>query len=82
MKFLLLVASFSLFANEALAQKQAPVRSERRTIIIIDDDDVIDGTRSAPDVTNIESRTGARFSKMIRVPSDFRNRVLSSVSEL
>jgi hypothetical protein len=65
----------------AEAQTEAPFRSVKTTVIDFEDE-VIGGERAAPAVESVNVRTATRHETLVRVPKDFRQKVLSSTQKL
>ena len=51
-------------------------------VINIDDPSLIEGRNWKPDVDDVTSRHGAAFGSVIRLRENFKDQVVSSVSEL
>ena len=79
-KFLaVFIAISSLSAG---AQTQSPTQNKKAAEIIFGDGDLIDGDINKPDVEFVRPAPGAKFGKLIRVRQDFKEKVMSSASEL
>ncbi len=65
-----------------LSQTPAAQPAERKTEVIFDQDDVIDGDRTGPMVDQLLARRPPAFESLIRVRESFKDKVLHSVHEL
>ncbi len=80
------VALSSLLATPAMAQEggantEAGVSYERKTVINFEDD-TIEGDLKTPDGQYLEVRKKMRHKSLIRIRTDFRREVMSSVADL
>ena len=57
-------------------------RPEPLPVVIMFDDDVLEGTPLAPDVEFVEATRAVQHSKLIKVREDFRSKVMQSAGEL
>ena len=81
----LLVLTLGLAATGAFAQEEANseggVSYQRKTVINFEDD-TIEGDLKTPDGQYLESRKKMRHKSLIRIRTDFRREVMSSVADL
>ena len=78
-------AAVLLVSTLAAAQTRQPAKAaprERTTRVDFETDDLIDGVRTGPQVTVIDSRPQATFSTLIKVRQDFSDKLLESVHAL
>lgn len=80
MRHLLLV--LSLAAASTFAQTRAPDRQSPSKTELVFEGDLIEGTTQAPDVELLTNESRPRHEGLLRVRTDFRREVLSSVSQL
>jgi hypothetical protein len=73
----LVLSSVSFAQNTSGAQKRVP-----QTTINFEDPDLVDGTLKSPDAEMIRGRVHIRFTSMIRVRSNFADKLMHSVNEL
>jgi hypothetical protein len=79
-----IVGVFLTGATQVYAQdtsEESGVVYKKKTVVSFSGD-TIDGDLTAPDAEYIRSREATKHSNLIRIRSDFRQRVLHSVSEL
>lgn len=76
----LLLVSF-LLAATSFGQTRTPERTAPKTEFVFDGD-LIEGTTQAPDVELLTKETRPRHEGLLKVRTEFRREVLSSVSQL
>ena len=81
---LVVLTTFVLAAGSAIAQdtvSEGGVAYNRKTVINFEDD-TIEGDLKTPDGQYLEVRKKMRHKSLIRIRTDFRREVLSSVADL
>jgi hypothetical protein len=86
MRRLFVVVVVAAFAAPVLAQEEGTtseggVSYQRKTVINFEDD-TIEGDLKTPDGQYLEVRKKMRHKSLIRIRTDFRREVLSSVADL
>ena len=75
------LAATAAVAQDEGANTEAGVSYQRKTVINFDDD-TIEGDLKTPDGQYLEVRKKMRHKSLIRIRTDFRREVLSSVADL
>lgn len=75
------VGAGAAFAQDEGANTEAGVSYQRKTVINFEDD-TIEGDLKTPDGQYLEVRKKMRHKSLIRIRTDFRREVLSSVADL
>jgi hypothetical protein len=71
-----------LIGAAAQAQTSIPQDRSQKTTVIDFEDEVIGGGRLVPQVEHVDARVAARHVRLIRVPENFREKVLASSAKL
>ncbi|MCP4499578.1 MAG: adventurous gliding motility protein CglF [Deltaproteobacteria bacterium] len=71
----------AMFLQWAPAANAQDVQYKKKTVINFEDD-TIEGSLKTPDGQYIEAKRAARHKSLIRIRSEFRREVLSSISDL
>lgn len=77
-----LLVVMSLAAASAVAQTRAPDRPSSTRTELVFEGDLIEGTTQTPDVELLTNESRPKHEGLLRVRTDFRREVLSSVSQL
>jgi hypothetical protein len=75
------IAAASAVAQDEGTNTEAGVSYQRKTVINFEDD-TIEGDLKTPDGQYLEVRKKMRHKSLIRIRTDFRREVLSSVADL
>ena len=78
---LLLLSSAAASGQEGGTTSEGGVSYQRKTVINFDDD-TIEGDLKTPDGQYLEVRKKMRHRSLIRIRTDFRREVMSSVADL
>ena len=76
------LVAFALSAATAFAQAPTTGRASLPKTELTFEGDLIEGTTQAPDVELLTRESRPRHERLLRVRTDFRREVLSSVSQL
>jgi len=83
MRLFILCLAVVTFAAPAFAQQEKQPKPPRTQVLdMTGEGDIIEGTLDKPDVIPINSREGADFGSLIRIRTDFKDRITQSFQEL